>query len=398
MIYESAAGGCLTTGEYEMRPRCSVIIPTYNAARFVCEALDSINSQTLSPIEIIVVDDGSTDMTADLVQDKYPNVHLIKKNHAGAAVARNIGISAAAGEFIAFLDADDICLPKRLELQLGYLVEYPERSMVFCAMSYVDERGKSVGEKVSCPEYQKEAFLGLLMERNRIGSTSVVVVRKSIMEEFGGFDSAISHCEDYDLWLRVATKYSIGYLDDDLVSYRLHKSNISNNSVMQKKNEIAALRKHSLTSIHKAISQVYSMPRQTELAYAQILLKMGLRTEAFSCLETMPDEKYQEPQFFFLCSLIYLFDNKIYQAEENLLALLKIDSKFAPGINNLGVIYAQKGLLESARKCFHLAVQMTPHYADPRYNLQAIESGDYVARLKITTACLRKVLKPDLSL
>ena len=230
-------------------PLVSVIIPAYNADKFISQAFDSVFAQSYRPIEIIVVDDGSTDSTAEIIKDyqviknsKFYNsdeinlIYIFQEN-AGQSKARNAGIRAAKGKYIAFLDADDLWTPIKLERQMNYLESNSEISLVFGDMMIFDKEGilvDSAFKKYGYPECDKNgrvlnAFENLL-DRNFI-SVGTVFLKKNCLEGSGYFDESIRYAEDYDLWLRITLKFEIGCIPEIFRFKRMHDSNLSNNKV-----------------------------------------------------------------------------------------------------------------------------------------------------------------------
>jgi cellulose synthase/poly-beta-1,6-N-acetylglucosamine synthase-like glycosyltransferase len=231
--------------------KISVIIPTYNAAKYIREALDSVLAQTYPVHEIIVVDDGSTDNTRDIVksyvrpktEDQRPKtlhptpltlhhnsttISYIYQENNGPASARNTGIRAATGEYIAFLDADDLWLPEKLEKQMK-LFESNDYAFVYCDMSH------AVENKVIHQSYLKDRgykFFGSgniyrnLLKENFI-FTPTVIIQKEVFEKIGYFDETYKICEDYKMWLKIANKYQIGFVDEPLVIRRRVETNIT---------------------------------------------------------------------------------------------------------------------------------------------------------------------------
>ncbi len=216
---------------------CSVIIPAFNSADYIPQALNSLLEQSWPPDEILVVDNNSTDETAALVSTFAAPVQLLREPRQGASFARNRGIEAATGEIIAFLDADDISLPHRIEKQLQVFSDHPHIDLVFSTMSYTDANLQPTQSRARCDNFHGQSFFGQLLERNRIGSTSVAMARRSALLEVGGFDVHITHNEEYDLWLRLAATRQIQYIDEVLVHYRLHSDNISHQREAQRRNE-----------------------------------------------------------------------------------------------------------------------------------------------------------------
>lgn len=210
-------------------PHVSVIIPAYNAAPFIGEAIASVLAQTHRELDIMVVDDGSTDGTVDVVRRFGARVCLLQQRQGGAAVARNAGASATAGEWLAFLDADDAWLPEKLSHQLavadaGTGLVYSDRFN----MGEADGWPRIHGDLF--PILEGDIFLPLLETGNFI-TTSTVIVRRDVFRAVGGFciDPALLPAEDWDLWLRIAERHCIRACREPLANYRLHAAGVSTN-------------------------------------------------------------------------------------------------------------------------------------------------------------------------
>jgi glycosyltransferase involved in cell wall biosynthesis len=204
--------------------RVSVIIPTYNAADFVREAIDSALAQTCTDLEVIVVDDGSTDQTPDLLASYGTRIRAHRQHNAGVSAARNTGLQLATGTWIAFLDADDVWAPHKIEKQLAV----GEGAWVYTNRFNFDARGVHADvQSAVTPMPEGDVFLPLLMRGNFI-TLSSVLIRKSIIDRFGGFCDERC-CEDWDLWLRVAQDHPVRYLEEPLLRYRFSPTSLSAN-------------------------------------------------------------------------------------------------------------------------------------------------------------------------
>lgn len=212
-------------------PSVSVVIPAYNAAAFIEEALHSAESQTYPIHEIIVVDDGSTDRTVECVR-RYgsPKIRLICRANGGSASARNAGIRAASGELVAFLDADDLWAPEKTAKQVERLEE-AQASLVYCGKTWIGENGQALPNRDPQTSYPEGDVLPDLIRGNYITSTSCVLARREALMELGGFDEAedVKGAEDHELWLRMALEHRMAAVPEELVLYRRHEGNITNN-------------------------------------------------------------------------------------------------------------------------------------------------------------------------
>jgi glycosyltransferase involved in cell wall biosynthesis len=209
-------------------PAVSIIIPAYNASEYIQETISSVLNQSFQDFEVIVVDDGSTDGTVEMVEKFHDHIQLIRRSNGGAAKARNAGIEAARGEWIAFIDADDIWMPDKLELQLEQASS--EFQMVYTDRSNIGTLdGLPKIQSLIQPLYEGDIFLDLLLKGNFI-TTSSVLIRTGVCNELGGFSEEKNFtAEDWDLWLRVAARYKIGACKKPLVQYRLHAKGVSRN-------------------------------------------------------------------------------------------------------------------------------------------------------------------------
>ena len=200
-----------------MSPEISVIIPTYNRATMVVEAVESVLAQEASNFELIVVDDGSNDDTADRLGLYGHRLRYYKQSNTGVSGARNRGLELCRAPFIAFLDSDDLWLPDKLRLQHQYLVKHPE--VQICQTEEVWWRkGRRVNPK---KHHQKPS--GDIFRRSLdlcLVSPSAVMVRRELFETVGYFDEELPAAEDYDLWLRVAVDYLVPLLPEPLVIKR----------------------------------------------------------------------------------------------------------------------------------------------------------------------------------
>jgi len=202
----------------------SVIIPTYNGGEHILDAIESVLRQTYAPLEIIVVDDGSQEDILRVLSPVSQKITYIRQDNAGPSAARNRGIRAARGEFIAFIDDDDIWHPEKIEAQMRMMKQYPDCGMVYSYPVFMDENGSPLPTRVPyCPSgYIYYDFVRC----NHISTTSTVLVRSSVIKHVGFFDESIGVCEDYDLWLRIAKLYNIYNCEEARVYYRISRTGI----------------------------------------------------------------------------------------------------------------------------------------------------------------------------
>lgn len=215
----------------------SVIIPVFNGARFLSRAIDSALSQTLAPHEVIVVDDGSTDETPDVIARYGSRIRSARIPNSGPAGARNQGIRMATGQAIAFLDADDVWFKDKLRYQVEALERYPEAGMVVCdfAVRYPHLRYRMMRHSdvlrnramMNFDSPLREDPFKLLMIEHFVGTASAAVIRKDIIDRVGFFNPEYRSSQDYDYWLRVSLLTNITVLSQVLFYKKNHPANIS---------------------------------------------------------------------------------------------------------------------------------------------------------------------------
>jgi glycosyltransferase involved in cell wall biosynthesis len=221
--------GSRRAGDYNPRPRIeppvktvSVIIPTYNRAHFVGLSIDSALQQTHPPLEVIVVDDGSTDDTAAALASYADRIRVFRQPNSGAPSARNLGAANASGDYLAFLDSDDLWYPEKLERQLQRFDAEPELGLVHCGMeSFDDATGRVLEVNVDGAEgWVAEQMLHF--DKIVVFAGSSLLIPRRVFQEVGGFDVRLPPSEDWDLCYRIASRYKVGFVAGPYVRYRQH--------------------------------------------------------------------------------------------------------------------------------------------------------------------------------
>lgn len=222
--------------------RLSAIIPAYNCAPFLGAAIASALAQEGAQVEVIVVDDGSTDDTPAVLASFGDRIRTIRQENRGLPAARNAGIAASRGEAIGFLDADDTWEPQKTLRQLEYLDANPDCSLVFSDVFRMDESGRRIGSILGSKVHElprgrclAELFLGNFV------LVPAVVVRRAALERAGPFDESLRSVEDYDMWLRIAETGSIGVVPEPLASWRERAGQMSRNRARMLECEVLVL-------------------------------------------------------------------------------------------------------------------------------------------------------------
>jgi len=225
-------------------PRVSVVIPAYNAAAFVQRAVDSVLEQSFHDFELLVVDDGSTDTTRQVLAGYGNRLRLLAKENGGPAAARNHGLQHAHGEYVAFLDADDYWKPEKLQRQVDLLDSRPEIGFCSTATDVVDNKGHPAG-KWPCIQNAGPLPDILFMQGTVIsGSTSGVLARRHLISEIGGFDSTLRGFEDPDLWIRLAARTGYQCISETLTMVVRTPHSVSGNMVNMRRATLASFQKN----------------------------------------------------------------------------------------------------------------------------------------------------------
>jgi glycosyltransferase involved in cell wall biosynthesis len=202
-------------------PLVTAIIPVHNGGAFVAEAIESVLGQTYEPMECLVVDDGSTDHTLEILRAFGKRIRSIRQSKRGPAAARNAGARFASGHLLAFLDADDIWEQRKIERQVNLLLQRPDLGLVYCGFYIADRDGRPLeAAPVADPSVALRNIL--LDESPSLGLGSTALIPREVFLEVGGFDESLRMCEDGDLGWRLAARFPIDTVPEPLVRYRIH--------------------------------------------------------------------------------------------------------------------------------------------------------------------------------
>lgn len=205
--------------------RVSVVVPTFNRAHTLKRCIDSILAQTYKPLEVIVVDDGSTDSTQELLSSYTDKITYIKTDNKGVSAARNFAVEKSKGDWIALLDSDDEWLPNRLNEQNNLLKLFPDLKLI-----HGDEIWVRNGKRVNQKKIHKKSggYIYQMCLPLCCISPSASIIKKETYCELGGFDESYPVCEDYDLWLKFTSKYEVGFVEEPIIiKYGGHEDQLS---------------------------------------------------------------------------------------------------------------------------------------------------------------------------
>ena len=230
-----------------MAPLVSVVMPSYNYGRFIAAALDSVFAQTYKNFEVIVVDDGSTDDSLDVLARYGDRIQVLRQKNEGPSAARNAGIRVARGRYVAFLDADDDWLPEKLSRQVALIESDPATGVVGCWIRFTDANGVINGGREYLTQASDPIDFGAQLRGIAVrsfwvgGSGSGALVRRDVFDNVGAFDPTLRAAEDWDLWFRIGSSYAIRNVPVTLASICRHGISARNSEAAQWKVCQAAL-------------------------------------------------------------------------------------------------------------------------------------------------------------
>jgi len=261
--------------------KVSVIIPTFNRAKYIGEAIDSVLAQTYPVSEIIVIDDGSTDRTKDIVRKYGHPVKYVFQENRGPSSARNMGLRMAQGNYIAFIDSDDMWEPDKVEIQIDFFRKYPQVDFVFGHMANFSSSDSShepeILNKRVCRYFKEnyrspERALDYLMIENVI-PTPTVMFKSNCLKTVGFFNENLFCTEDFDFWLRFVYHCRIGFIDRIFIRRRLHATNIINDYLLRFQSKLTVL---------EAFGRKYpDLPKSTKRELRRAIRKTNYRLGSY---------------------------------------------------------------------------------------------------------------------
>jgi glycosyltransferase involved in cell wall biosynthesis len=265
-------------------PKVSVIMPAYNAARFIKEALDALSHQTFRDFEVLVIDDGSQDQTAALVRSYGPPVSYIHQPHGGVSSARNTGLTRATGQYIAFHDADDLWEPRKLEQQVAVLDRRPGIGLCFTGALVVDSDLRPL-RVIRARPYADFCEALLLYPSVVSGSCSSAMVRRECVEAVGGFDPELSIAADWDYWLRLSLLTAFAPIPEPLMQYRQWAGSMSQNIDLWEQDLFKVVRKFYAANPLQKYLGLKTRCVSTQLLYlAAAYHRADRRSKSLHCL------------------------------------------------------------------------------------------------------------------
>lgn len=227
----------------EMTPLVTAVIPNYNYSRYLADAVGSALNQTYENLEVIVVDDGSTDDSLKVLEQFSDRIKVIAQQNAGVSAARNNGVAAGAGEYLAFLDADDVWHPEKIKKQVERFASEPSLGMVHVGVRDIDADGREL--RTLLDGMQGDVAPELLISDRPVilGGGSGIMITRRIFDDVGGFDQRLSTCADWDIFYQMGLRSKVAFIPYVLLDYRFHGSNMHGNLFRTERDAMLCLEK-----------------------------------------------------------------------------------------------------------------------------------------------------------
>lgn len=378
--------------------KISVVIPLYNAEKYIIETLDSLLAQTYPIDEVLVVDDCGPDRSLEIVEaysEKHPVVRLIRQPHnQGGSAARNRGLSEVRNEWVLMMDADDTIHPNLLELQVEKLREFsgvePPPVAVHPAYVQTDADGNILenseyrGQQLSFDE-----TFGSLLVRNYIITPSGLLLNRDVALKIGGYKTNFLVSEDAEFILRLSREGTFLYVDEPYVYFRRHPMSITSDLKKASQAGKAILDVYSIEEVRDAVYRRRFPQQKNTLDFITLLYQFQQYDEGFKYLSEIEDEEFSVSKLF-LTSLYFIEKKQFAEAQPLLEQLLIKNETHGAALNNLGVLYAMGGQAERAKNSFETAILHYPGYMDATDNLNQLGKND--AQYRFTKRELRKNL------
>ncbi|WP_080843998.1 glycosyltransferase family 2 protein [Cytobacillus gottheilii] len=369
----------------------SVILPVYNGQKYIRESIESVIQQDYIDWELLIIDDGSTDNTASIIKD-YINekIHYHYQLNQGPSAARNYGISLSKGEYIAFIDADDLYMSDKLSEQLQFIEKNPETQIVYCDARVVNNSLDQINVLKSEGLFNnKEDFLAQLLFRQIVPLPQAMLLKKDCFKKLRYNENYIN-AEDYDLTIELAKLFKFGYLARELYVYRRHENNLTNSHEKQVQAEKKIIQNIGISNIKNTVMKSSFPFEDKVLLLAKIFMKIEYYEEAIQLLNELIPVKSQNPLIYFYMGNCAYAMNEAERAEYYYRHALTYDDNMAEAYNNLGCLLVTKNSRTDAEKLFNIALDIRENYMDAFFNRGQLSSAN--PSLKITWRELRRNL------
>lgn len=343
-------------------PLVSVVVPTYNQAPYLEEAINSARNQTYPHVEIVIVNDGSTDNSAEILKDlaaKDSRIRYFNQKNQGFAVATNKAIEESKGEYIVHLDSDDVYEPEKIQKQLEMLQKDSTIDLVYTAIQVIDSEGNPLMQ-MRGSEMDHDTFFAQMLFRSIMPNPTTIMGKRVCFLNVP-YREKYKRSVDYDRVLRLAEKYRFKYLDLPLTRWRRHERNLTNELEKYKAEQLDILKGYKVDDLMGYVDKAKLNVDEKILLKGNILYNIEKWKDAF--------EKFRQletPTGYFYAGNALMKMNRLQEAIKNYRKCLEKAPDHAACWNNLGVALGGEN---EAKNCFKKAIEIRPCYLDPEYNL-----------------------------
>ncbi|WP_234119789.1 glycosyltransferase family A protein [Clostridium hydrogenum] len=376
----------------------SVIIPCYNCEKFIEETVDSILKQSVLPLEIILINDNSSDNTLSILNNIEKKSEIIKifdlKINKGPSFSRNYGASKSKEDYILFFDSDDLALPYLIEKSIKRFHELNDEFddkyiLSYCSYVQIDENSKVISGITKGIQTDPEEILGYEFLRNYI-STSGVLIKKQFFYKANKFNESLEYAEDWDLWLRLAKEGGFCYIDEPLVMVRRSNNSVSFNLKNMQLGERLVLKQYSIDYIENAINR-RKLPKYINTCdFVSMMFRLENYEEGFKRLKIL-SPNYEYYNIYFLLGLYYIKKSKLDLALDNFFKTIKLKENHGAALNNIGAIYLLKNNRTASLDFLNKALEYFPGFMDAKYNLNLLHNEEENINFKNVRFTLREL-------
>ncbi|QMV41671.1 glycosyltransferase family A protein [Cohnella cholangitidis] len=362
--------------------KISAIVPLYNGEKYILDTLKHLERQIYPLHEIIVVNDCSTDRSAEIVDTFIANSriktsHIINDRNSGVSYSRNRGIRESSGEAILFMDADDLAHNRLTQshVELWENVQFRQRWVLsHSAFQQMNEQGEVLEGVFRFKQVSPEEILGYEIVRNYVYLSGTIVDKEAILA-VGGFDEKLTHCEDWDLWLRLAVRGGFLYHDDPLVLIRRHNNNASSTIESVTAGERRVLEKYDASFLQEAISKRKLPEEKNIVDYVSVMYRLERWELGYDMISKLLNIQPDSISGYLFKGMYEVHQREFKKAILTFQKALAIDSKRCEILNNLGACYLSLKNSAEAKKYLFRASELLPNYMDANKNLLIINAN-----------------------
>lgn len=368
----------------------SVIMPVYNNETYVGKAIESVLNQTIKDLELIIVNDGSIDNTENIIKSYNDyRIRYYYQNNSGPGAARNYGMSLAKGEFIAFIDSDDMYKENKLQEQMNFLINNEKYSLVYCEAEIIDSDGNYISNIKSDSNYtEKEDMHAFMLFRQVIPVLPAIMIRHECYDLGFRYDGSLFRGDDYDFVLKLSEKFNFYYIPLNLYKYRRHDKNITNLQSKMEEGELKVLSQYTDEDFIRKVNKSNFSELEKNLLLAKIFIKVSKYDKALEILNDIKHKFNSSLVWFYIGNCNYIAQN--YEQAINCYSkAIDIDNSMAEAYNNMGCAYFNVDT-KKAIEAFKKAKLVRTEYKDAEYNILQFNSAQ--KKYKLTMRELRKSL------